>query len=166
MQLWMSDCSFIPCYAFSNVHQKWCTYSAFRLLHGAMWNCCHLGTHYLCTPHTSLQCHFIQSHIGRVHVCLAVTWHLHFWQNDWDLVHATVVTQWLVSWCFEHSKVTQGWNGYRNRCQCRMLTLEKKILLPLLPGCEPLSVPSPPLCHWPMYLCSLFYHLIEECVTN
>ena len=41
----------------------------------------------------------MQSHIHKVYVCLAVTCHLHFWQNDPDLLHATVVTQ--------------GWNGYR-----------------------------------------------------
>ena len=70
---------------------------------------------------TRLQCHFIQSHIGRVYVCLAVTCHLHFWQNDRDLWRATA----------------RGWNGYRNKSQHRRLTLEKKILPPLLPGLEP-----------------------------
>jgi len=35
-----------------------------------------------------------------VYVCLAVTCHLHFWQNDRDLLRATAVTQ--------------GWNGYQN----------------------------------------------------
>ena len=28
-----------------------------------------------------------------MHLCLAVTCHLHFWQNDWDLLHATAVMQ-------------------------------------------------------------------------
>ena len=32
------------------------------------------------------------------YVCLSVTCHLHFWQNDWGLLHATAVTQ--------------GWNGH------------------------------------------------------
>ena len=92
---------------------------------GAMWNCCHLGTSsvYTIQPCISLQCHFIQSHTGRVHMCLAVTYHLHFWQNDWDLLRATAVTQ--------------GWNGYRNKSQHRRLTMEKKIISPLLPGLEP-----------------------------
>ena len=49
---------------------------------------------------TSLQCNLIQSHIGRVHVCLGVTYYLHFWQNDWDLLLATVII------C--------GCNGYQN----------------------------------------------------
>ena len=37
-------------------------------------------------PCNSLQCHIIQSHIGRVCVCLAVNCHLHFWQNNQDLL--------------------------------------------------------------------------------
>ena len=41
---------------------------------GAMWNCCRLGacSAYTLQPCTSLQCHFIQSHILRMQVCLAV----------------------------------------------------------------------------------------------
>ena len=54
----------------------------------------------LCTPYNHAPCHFMQSHIRKVYACLAVTCHLHFWQNDRDLLHATVVTR--------------GWNGYRN----------------------------------------------------
>ena len=36
--------------------------------------------------------HFMQSHICRMHACLAVTCHLHFWQNNGDLLFATEVT--------------------------------------------------------------------------
>ena len=83
--------------------------------------------HVMCTwylkPCTSLQCHFMQSQIHRVHMCLAVTGHLHFWQNDWDLLCATAVMQ--------------GWDGYQNKIQHRKLTLGKRILLPLLLGLEP-----------------------------
>ena len=87
---------------YSTYPRKWCTGSALWLLHG--WchvKCCRFGASsvYIIQPCTWLQCHFIQSHI--VHVCLAVTCHLHFWQNDWDLLHATAVT-----W---------GWNRYRNK---------------------------------------------------
>ena len=62
-------------------------------LHLAVSTC--LGASFVHTiqPCTSLQRHFIQSHICSMHVCLAVTCHLHFWQNDQDLVCATVVTQ-------------------------------------------------------------------------
>ena len=51
--------------------------------------------------------------IRKVYACLAVTCHLHFWQNDRDFLRATVVTR--------------GWNGYRNKSQHRKSTLEKKI---------------------------------------
>ena len=60
----------------------------------------------------------MQSHIHKVHACLAVTCHLHFGQNDRGLLCATAVKR--------------GWNRYRNKSQHRKLTLEKKILPPLL----------------------------------
>ena len=47
----------------------------------------------LCTPYNHTPCHFMQSHIRKVHACLAVTCHLRFWQNDRDLLRATVVTR-------------------------------------------------------------------------
>ena len=39
-------------------------------------------------------------HAYEVYACLAVTCHLHFWQNDRDLSRAIAVTR--------------GWNGYLN----------------------------------------------------
>ena len=82
----------------------------------------------LCTPYNHAPCHFMQSHIRRVYACLAVTRHLHFWQNDRYLLRATAVTR--------------GWNGYRNESQRRKLTLKKKILPPLLQGFEPATFQS------------------------
>ena len=82
----------------------------------------------LCTPYNHAPCHFMQSHICKVYACLAVTCHLHFWQNDWDISCATVVT-----W---------GWKRDQNKSQHRKLTLEKKILLPLLQGFEPTTFQS------------------------
>ena len=82
----------------------------------------------LCTPYNHAPCHFMQSHIRKVYVCLAVTCHLQFWQNDRDLLRATAVTR--------------GWNGYRNKSQHRMSTLEKKILPPLQQGFEPATFQS------------------------
>ena len=64
-------------------------------------------------------CHFMQSHIRKLYVCLTVTCRLHLWQNDRDLLRATAVTR--------------GWNGYRNKSQHRKSTLEKKILPPFHP---------------------------------
>jgi len=100
----------------------------------ATWNCCYLSTgsvytiQVLCTPYNHAPCHFIQSHIHKMYACLAVTCHLHFWQNDWDLLHATVVTR--------------GRNRYWNKSQHRKLTLEKKTVLPLLLGFKPATFQS------------------------
>ena len=58
---------------------------------------------------TNAEARFNKSHIRKVYVCLAVTCHLHFWQNDRDFLRATVVTR--------------GWNGYRNKSQHRKSTL-------------------------------------------
>ena len=61
----------------------------------------------LCTPYNHAPCHFMQNHIRKVDACLAVKCHLHFWQNDRDLLHATAVTR--------------GWNRYR-KCTPHQLT--------------------------------------------
>ena len=77
---------------------------------------------------TNAEARFNKSHIRKVYACLAVTCHLHFWQNDRDLLRATVVTR--------------GWNGYRNKSQHRKSTLEKKILPPFQQGFEPATFQS------------------------
>ena len=92
---------------------------------GASWNCCCLGTS---SVYTIRPCHFMQSHICKVYACLALTCHLHFWQNDRDLLRATAVTQ--------------GWNGYQNKSWHIKLTLEKKILPLLLQGFNPVTFQS------------------------
>ena len=66
----------------------------------------------------------MQIHINRVHTCLAVTSHLHFWQNDWDLFFYVLLRY-------------HRWNRYRKEKQNSQhgkLNLEKKIILP---GLEP-----------------------------
>ena len=55
----------------------------------------------LCTPYNHAPCCLMQSHIRKVYACLAATCHLHFWQNDWDLLRATAVTR--------------GWNRYQKK---------------------------------------------------
>ena len=79
---------------------------------------------------------FNKIHIRKVYACLAVTCHLHFWQNDRDFLRATAVTR--------------GWNGYRNKSQHRKSTLEKKILPPFQQGFEPATFQSRVRCsnHW------------------
>ena len=71
-----------------------------------------------------------------MYACLAVTCHLHFWQNDRDFLRATVVTR--------------GWNGYRNKSQHRKSTPEKKILPPFQQRFEPATFQSRVRCsnHW------------------
>ena len=130
-----------------NIHGSGVLTAFFWVLHGWCYmKCCHFGAGsvYTIQPCTMLQCRFIQSHIGRVCVCLGVTYHLHFWQNDRDLLRATAVAG--------------GWNRYWNKCQHRKLTLEKKIF----PGLKPRTFSSN---HWAIptlsylsYPCSLFQH--------
>ena len=108
-----------------NIHLP--SYSTVWLLHG--W--CHLkllpSRCKFCARHRTMHqfpmSPYLKSHICRMHVCLAVTCRLCFWQNDHDLLRATAVT-----W---------GWNEYRHKSWYRQLTLEKKILLLPLPGLEP-----------------------------
>ena len=99
-----------------------------------------------------------------MYACLAVTCHLHFWQNDRDFLRATVVTR--------------GWNGYRNKSQHRKSTLEKKILPPFQQGFEPATfqsrvrcsnhwtIPAPPGRKTPTYLlvtCGSKWLLMSDC---
>ena len=48
----------------------------------------------------TMSSHLMQNRVRRVHAGFAVNCHLHFWQNDRDLLRTTAVTR--------------GWNGYRN----------------------------------------------------
>ena len=61
----------------------------------------------LCTPHNYAPVYSVTlleaTYIGCM--CLAVTCHLHVWQNDRDLLHVAAATQ--------------RWNGYRNKSQHR-----------------------------------------------
>ena len=86
---------------------------------------------------TNAEARFNKIHIRKVYACLAVTCHLHFWQNVRDFLRATVVTR--------------GWNEiYRNKSQHRKSTLEKKILPPFQQGFEPATFQSRVRCsnHW------------------
>ena len=94
---------------------------------------------------TSAEARFNKSHIRKVYACLAVTFHLHFWQNDRDFLRATVVTR--------------GWNGYRNKSQHRKSTLEKNIFPPFQQGFEPATFQSRvrPLRNDPSLLKKIFF---------
>ena len=107
---------------------------------------------------TNAEARFNKIHIRKVYACLAVTCHLHFWQNDQDFLRATVVTR--------------GWNGYRNKSQHRKSTLEKKILPPFQQGFEPATFQSRVRCsnHWAipapvyMYACMCVFICMHACV--
>ena len=127
----MSDCSFLQ--HIFEYPPKWYTCSTVWLLHG--WCCikllpsaCAVYTIQPCTT----SCYFMQSHTHRMHVCLAVTFHLHFWQNDQDYFFT----------CYRSN------NRYQNKSTERV-TPEKEILPPLLLGLEPVTIWSQVLCnHW------------------
>ena len=100
---------------------------------------------------TNAGARFNKIHIRKVYACLAVTCHLHFWQNDRDFLRATVVTR--------------GWNGYRNKSQHRKSTLEKKILPPFQQGFEPATFQSRVRCsnHWAIPAPTLWYPWAAGC---
>ena len=74
----------------------------------------------LCTPYNLVPVYIVTSCKTTcvVYACLVVTCHLHCWQDDQD----------LLTWV---------WHRYQNKSQHRKLTLEKKILPPLMPGLKP-----------------------------
>ena len=75
--------------AFLNIHQSGVlTALAWLVLHETA----AISAQVLCTPYNHAPYHFMQSHICKVYACLAVTCHLHLWQNDRDLLRATAVT--------------------------------------------------------------------------
>ena len=102
---------------FLNIHRS-------GVLTALVYGWCHMkllpSRRILCTPYNHAPCHFMQSHLRKVHAYLAVTCHLHFWIFY----------------------VLLRWNGYRNKNQHRKLTLKKKILPPLLQGFRPATFRS------------------------
>ena len=82
-----------------------------------------MSSHTMPGQHSQPHSHFVGSSIRCMSA--AISCHLHFWWNDWGLLHATAVTQ--------------GWNRYRNQNLNRKLTLEKKFSLHSYQGSNPLS---------------------------
>ena len=91
------------------LHEWLAFYSVFLNSHwsGVLTHWCHMkllpSWNILCTPYKYVPCHFVQNHVRSVYAYLAVTCHLHFWQNDQDLLQTT--------------PVTRGWNGYQNKSE-------------------------------------------------
>ena len=108
---------------FLNIHWPVVTVLFGCCMAGPMWNCCHLGARsvYTIQPCTSLQCHFIQNYMCRGRVCLAVTCHLHFWQNDRDNFGSAVVmlSKW-VEWIPKIRVSTESWPWRKIlHCSCQ-----------------------------------------------
>ena len=82
----------------------------------------------VCVRHTTMYqftvSFYSKSHTQGACVFSWNSYHLHFCQNDRDLLRATAVTR---AW---------GWNGYRNKRQHRKLTLEKNVSLCSCRGLE------------------------------
>ena len=106
--------------------------------------------HRLCRHQTTIR-QFIVSFYSKPHIkgplCLAVTCHIHFWQNDWDLLHATAVTE--------------GWNRCRNKGPYTF-TFFQNVHSPYQP-------PTPAL--WTciflhrICLCTLYYLFLHKMLT-
>ena len=75
----------------------------------------------------------MESHVCKVYVCLAVTCHLHFWQNDQDLLHATAVTwrwnRYIEKWNkSQHRKLAPGEENSPAGIQTRDLSITSPAL--------------------------------------
>ena len=82
---WLAFCS-----SFFEYPPKWCIYRAGMT--GATRNRCCLDASSVYTMHHVTSCKTTNVRFS-CQACLAVTCHLHFWQNDRDLLRATVVTR-------------------------------------------------------------------------
>ena len=91
---WVTVAFIARLFLFLNVHPTAVLTALFgSRMAGATWNCCR-SAHVPCAPYKNApvyaEYYVIRSHKCRVHVSLAITCHLHFWQNDPDLLRATV----------------------------------------------------------------------------
>ena len=82
---------------------------------GATWNA-DVSAQVLSTPFNHTAVYSVTLFKATDIRCMAINRHLHFWQNNRYLLHATVKT---------------GGGGYQNKSQHRKLTLENKILVKL-----------------------------------
>ena len=89
---------------------------------------------------------FIQSHIyvGCIHVCLSVTCFLCFRQKDWDLLHATTVTQdW--NWYWTKTRVSAESWLWRRKCSSSSCWYLNQRVLIMSPSLYHWAVLAPPL---------------------
>ena len=98
-----------------------------------------------CTPYKHAPVYSVTFFEATCKMCLPVTCHLHFWQNDWDLLRATAVTR--------------GWNVYQNKSRHRNTGEENSPTAPAGTWSLNISIMSPALYHWaiPVYHAIHFY---------
>ena len=116
---WLS--LFTACFEYPH---KGCSCSTVWFLHGWFHSkLLHLST--LCVRLTTMHqiTSFHANHVPRVHACLAITGHLHLWQNDQDFLHATAVSR---GWNRYRNKSTESWprRGNISRCSCQDSNLQ------------------------------------------
>ena len=123
-QLWRSDCSFTVTQCVLNVH--WSGYSAVYLFNGWCYVKLLPSWCMFCGHHTTRH-QFTVSFYSKPQMKGACVFSCS--------LPPALLAEWLGSFtCYCRN---MGWNGYWNKSQHRKLTLEKKILLPLLLGLEP-----------------------------
>ena len=88
---------------------------------------------------------------ARVNVCLGVTCHLHFWQNDWGLLHANAVTWKKNGQQTGVSTESQLWRRKLSSHSCQHLNLqlldhESSVLMVAFPYMPCLTIHSLPAC--------------------
>ena len=100
----------------------------------------------LCTPYNYAPFYsvslFQATYVGCTDVCLVVTCHLHFWQNDRDLLHATAVTR-VCGTDTEIRVCTKGWPWPNKQNK----TKTKNPAAPVETRTRDLSIMSPSLYH-------------------
>ena len=114
MWFYMRDWLFIA--RFFNIHQN-------GVLTALAWLVPHetaaVSAQVLCIAYNHAPCHLMQSHIRKVYACLTVTCHLHFWQNDRDLLRATAVTWGWTDTKIRVSTESQPWRRKFSHHSCR-----------------------------------------------
>ena len=135
MRLWMCDCSFTQ--RVLNIY--WSVYSAAWLLRG--W--CHVKLlpsrrKYTIQPCTCLQCHFIRSHIRRMHVlsCNLPPALLAEWAGSFTWCCSNMGEEWIPKWGSAH-KIDHG--------------EENSPAVPAGIRTRDLSIASPSLYHWAIH---------------
>ena len=118
--------------------------------------------HYACTAAQSTHCNFIRS---RVYVCLGVTCHLHFLQNDRGLLHATAVTRGRNGHQIKISTQSYLWRRKFFHCCChgiwtRNLSTMSLVVLPTSSPGSPIVAVMSNVCIPIIYHINMLSHFV------